>query len=1214
MKHSPRPAALFRGLFMSLRSVLPAVACLFAFGSAAIAQNQYVVFHSGAGNSSTNVYPYLIGGVIQPLQPLVVSGGVFQIVPVPDGTKYYAIADGGTAVTSIQGSFTAPVAVATAFSGAPKAAVVSPDGTKLFVAAGRVYVISTNSDQVLNPGGLTVAGDPIDIRVSWDSTRLFVLSRAATASNNFTTLTSFDIVNNYAKLAEISFPGNPNEAPTGLLIGPNGLLYLSSYARVHEINPDNLTLTANGSMTVFGYPGKGTVTTDGKFIVYPNLTPIFGGNSVIQFELASKSFKYGATPSAEVFKRFFNATLDTDPTKLYGYGNSGRLYEITLGSQVIIDNASSINAVFGSGPETPVYPNVTFSNEVPPRTIWVTRNITNQDGSSSRELVQMGLPGGSAILQRVLPFTQQMELSFVTPGVTSGGTRIRGTNLEQTVSGGGKAPLPLIARLIDNAGRGIYRGQITFSSENPAVIFSQAQVVTGSEGWAQTYVTVPTTPGTYKVLAQGGQDVTPTEYSIVVPGIPGGGPGTSQGGIFIFSGNGQLQRENFPLSEPMTVQILDANGFPLSGQKVVWTQVSGTGPLSGASIENTTDQEGKAYLQFTTGLVTLPFAAGQDVIEASTAVGKVTFYSTTLALRQPNGSTAGDAQIEYVYPNLSDLNNRNFTLEAGQTLPNAIGVRVADYQGQPIANVGLQVTTTPPSVYEGTAGPPAGFTASCATVKLTDPQGNTSCDLKAGNRPGTGTLYVVVGSYRSMATLNLTITVGKASQLKLLAGNGQKAKAQTQLPIPLQVQVTDLGGNPIQGAAVTWSRVGSANFGTFGAERTATNTAGIAQNSFRTGTVPGKYQIRAQIDNPSGVSGASPIFVTFDVEIETTLGGLIQLSGNGQSVGINSAFPQPLVVQVNDLNGQPLSGVRVDFVAIGSGTVSPAFATTDTAGRASVTARSGGSAGALTITATVNTLSTQFALTVTPPSPTILGTNIVNTASQQVGLTPCGLATISGVNLLPGVTGIVQGSQGIGQLPTVLGPITGITVGGITAPIVRIVNSGGKEMVDIQTPCEVQPGFTTVVVNVNGQSPATVSTVPVYQYQPGIFEYDETDGRRYAVAVKADGSFVSPSNPAERGSTIRLLATGLGQTSPAMGTNRGGIPNQLVSANLIGGVNDAGVRVVRAETVNGQIGNYLVELEIPATTAAGPYQSVALAIPTGFGDVIFSNGAYIPIR
>ncbi|MBS1833869.1 MAG: hypothetical protein JST65_14215 [Acidobacteria bacterium] len=1189
------------------------MACLFAFGSAAIAQNQYVVFHSGAGNSSTNVYPYLIGAVIQPLQPLVVSGGVFKIVPVPDGTKYYAIADGGTAVTSIQGSFTAPVAVATAFSGAPKAAVVSPDGTKLFVAAGKVYVISTNSDQVLNPTGITVPGEAIDIAVSWDSTRLYVLSRGAVASDtNFTTVTAFDIVNNYSKQAEISFGGNPQQPPTGLLIGPNGMLYLSAYSRVHEIKPETLTLTASGSISVSGYPGKGTVTADGKYIVFPNLTPNFGGNSVIQLSLDTKSFKYGAA-SSEIFTKFWNATLDTSPTKLYGYSTSGRLYEITLGDQVITDYAATINNVFGTGTAAPVYPNVAFSNEVPPRTIWITRNITNLDGSSSRELAQMALPGGTAILQRVLPFTQQMELSFVTPGVTSGGSRIRGTNLEQTVSGGGRAALPLIARMIDGAGRGIYRGQITYTSENPAVVFSQAQVVTGSDGYAQTFVTVPSTPGVYKVMAQGGQDVTPVEYTLTVPGIPGGGGGGSQGGIFIFSGNGQLQRENFPLSEPMVVQVLDANGFPLSGQKVVWTQVSGTGLLAGASIENNTDQEGKAYLQFTTGLVNVPFAAAQDVIEAATAVGKVTFYSTTLAIRQPNGALAGDAQIEYVYPNLNDLNNRNFTLEAGQTLPNAIGVRVADHTGQPIANVGMQVTTTPPSVYEGTAGPPAGFTASCATIKLTDPQGNTSCDLKAGNKPGTSTLYVLVGSYRSMSTLNLTITVGKASQLKILAGNGQKAKAQTQLPIPLQVQVTDLGGNPIQGTAVTWSRVGTANFGTFGAERTATNTAGIAQNSFRTGTVPGKYQVRAQIDNPSGVAGASPIFVTFDVEIETTLGGLVQITGNGQSVGTNAPFPQPLVVQVNDLNGQPLSGIRVDFVAIGAGTVSPAFATTDAAGRASVTARAGGSAGSLTITATVNTLSTQFGLTVTPPSPTILGTNIVNTASQQVGLTPCGLATISGTNLLPGITGIVQ-PQGFGQLPITLGPVTGITIGGITAPIVRLVNAGGKEMVDIQTPCEVQPGFATVVVNVNGQSPATINSVPVYQYQPGIFEYDESDGRRYAVAVKADGSFVSPSNPADRGTTIRLLATGLGQTSPSMGTNRAGIPNQLVVANLIGGVNDAGVRVVRAEAVQGQIGNYLVEIEIPATTAAGPYQSVALAIPTGAGEVTFSNGAYIPIR
>ncbi len=1201
---------------MSFRSVLPAVACLFALGSVAVnAQNQYVAFHSGAGNPSTNLYIYL-AGTLQPITALNnVSGGTFQILPLPDGTKYFLIANGGAAVTAVDGNFTNPRTVVANVALAPTTAALQPDGRRLILLAGKVYFVETGQETVSNPNGLDVDGTPIDVAVSWDSTRAYILSRSQ-AGAAATVVTMIDLVNGFAKLGTITFPGNQEQQATGLVLGPNGRLYLSAYARVYEIDPQTLKLAPSGELQVRGYPNKGTVTQDGRFIVFPNRTPIFGGNSIIQLDLSNKVFGYDAASTSEIFSKFFPATFDLSPTKLYAYGSSGRLYDLTLGSQVILDK-SQLNTIFQSGLDTPVFPNLTFSNEAPPRTLWVTRNITNLDGSTSRQLIQTDLRD-QRIQQQNLPTAQQLEMTFLSPGVTSGGTRLLSYNTEQTVSGGSKAPFPLVARMVDNLGRGIYRGQVSYSCDNPSVTFTTAQVVTGVDGWAQTYVTVPNIAGTYTIVASGGSGVTDASFKVTVPGVIGGGGGSTQGGIFIFSGNGQIQRENFPLQEPLTVLVLDPTGLPIVGQKVVWTQVKGSGPYFGTSIENSTDGEGKAYLQYTTGLVALPLAAGQDVVEAATAFGKVTFTSTTVTLRQPNGQQAGDAQIEYIFPNLGDLNNRNLTVAAGEVIKNAIGIRVADYLGQPLESISLQVTTKAPSVYFtedglGPPPPPTGFTASCKGSPLTSAAGNVYCDVQAGNKPGTAPLYVIVGSYRSMSPLNLTVTVGKASQIKITSGNGQTIKANSPVPVALGVQVTDLGGNPISNVAVTWTRVGTALFGTFGADRNFTNGTGIAQNSFKSATTPGKYQLRAQIDNPSGVAGATPIFVVFDIQIDTTIGGLVQVSGNNQEAGVSSDFPNPLIVQVNDLAGAPLQGVRVEFASIGTGSITSGAEVTDAFGRAFTRAKAGTQAGPLSVTATVGVLQTTFTLTVRPPSPTILGTDIVNSASLQTGLTPCGLATITGKNLLPGVSGILQPSSSFGQLPITLGPIAGITIGGVSVPIARAVSSGGKEQIDIQTPCETQPGTTTMVVNITGQTAATVTGIPVRQYQPGIFEFDGTDGRRYAVALNPDGSFISPSNPAVRGTTIRVLMTGLGQTSPALGTNRTGVGGQSVLASLIGGVNDSGVRVVSAETVTGQIGNYLVELEIPADTQPGPYQSIAVAIAPG-GDLIFSNGVYIPIR
>ena len=78
------------------------------------------------------------------------------------------------------------------------------------------------------------------------------------------------------------------------------------------------------------------------------------------------------------------------------------------------------------------------------------------------------------------------------------------------------------------------------------------------------------------------------------------------------------------------------------------------------------------------------------------------------------------------------------------------------------------------------------------------------------------------------------------------------------------------------------------------------------------------------------------------------------------------------------------------------------------------------------------------------------------------------------------------------------------------------------------------------------------------------------------MAVRPDGSQVSPTNPAQRGETIQLYITGLGQATPAIATNTAGVADQTIVSPLIVGLNNGGVPLVSAVYGPGLIGVYIV--------------------------------------
>ncbi len=113
---------------------------------------------------------------------------------------------------------------------------------------------------------------------------------------------------------------------------------------------------------------------------------------------------------------------------------------------------------------------------------------------------------------------------------------------------------------------------------------------------------------------------------------------------------------------------------------------------------------------------------------------------------------------------------------------------------------------------------------------------------------------------------------------------------------------------------------------------------------------------------------------------------LSAVSGSGQSAAVGTQFVAPLVIQVTDSQGNPVSGATVIFSAPTSG-ASAKFSTpkpTDVNGHASVVAKANAVAGTYTVTASVNSVTTTFSLT-NLPTVTFLtlkpsaGNNVVNT-------------------------------------------------------------------------------------------------------------------------------------------------------------------------------------------------------------------------------------------
>jgi len=1218
---------------------------LSAAASATALQAQFLVTFQGPTTVSQDPTVSFFDSATLALGTSLSVPGAFQFLSLADGSELYLITNNsGPAITVLHPASRSTFASQHAIGNFPNplnCAALSPDGSRLVVGENAVHIIDTGSNVDLTPNGIAVGSGAaiVGVTVSYDSRTAYAL---ATYNGS-----SYLAAINLAQLA-VTTTLNIAGSAEGLALGPNALLYVSAPNQILEINPATLATTPSGVIAVNATPGKLVFTPDGNYALAANQT--FATQPAVLLLNLNDHLIEGSVPFTGL------TALETSPLtgasavfdSLY-VASAATVYAFSSGAQSLFVLQIGTNG--GLSLEIPVIANVNvaavaavaLSNDlgfpasvnalgtvVParnyPQFMFAVSNAALDDTSST----------GIDNLYRIDPasslLTQQTSLVSTSPGAvayfaptftnnTPATALIYGNN--QALMPGGTS-LPLVVRALDQNGLPISGTGINFTVGSGTATVTPVDTVTGADGYAEAIFTAGVTPtdiGQIMITAAVGpvQQTFTMNVATAQTGTPSA--------LSIVSGQGQVilgnpQTQDLGSVSPFTVLATDTNGNPVTNALVTFTLTSGIGGLAsplGSSanvVVVPTDSTGQASITFvptiaafnTGATVTASALTGAKDANGNPITVTQSFYITTLLMdvqycgAPPCNPPLSPLVAQVLQPAPSTV----LTGIAGATLPNPVLVRVFLTTGVGVPNVGVSVSTgSNVNLPNTTCASPAG-----GGLALTDATGLATCNVVLNGVPGTESLTIAVpeaivdgASDLNFGPYTLTIQPGPAAEINILSGNNQVVPTGTTLPVPFLVQVTDAFKNSIPGLPVTWS---------------VTSGSIILTSASTVTSVTGEATAAGYVISPGGTTITVQITVgsvsaTFTVLSSIPPTAVSVVSGNNQSAAINTPFSAPLVVQLLDKAGNPASFAPVVFTTSGLQTLSATSVTAGVNGQASVMVTSAGPfAGTFKVSAIIgsgkNPPTATFTLTTLPLGPE--GPAILNSASFTPGIAPGGLVTLIGPGLTPTIQGVVTD-------PTEMAGYS-VSFDGIPAPILALVNQDGNQQINAQVPFEELPGTTDNITIETPQGSASLSNITVNPLSPGIFTNGTlaADGTNYplAEALRPDGSYVSASNPAQRGENITFFATGLGQTAPNASTGVPGQPGQIVAGALYAGVNNQGNAVVSAIYQPNALGLYAVTIQIPATTTPGPAQPLGLLMMDLMGASYSAPTVYLPIQ
>ncbi|GEM_PF-1159531 len=401
--------------------------------------------------------------------------------------------------------------------------------------------------------------------------------------------------------------------------------------------------------------------------------------------------------------------------------------------------------------------------------------------------------------------------------------------------------------------------------------------------------------------------------------------GLSFAKIVVSESNDHASSQSGVLRTPKTHGTVDADG---SGQLAA----GAIGHLSADSLR--TDSLGRAPVQLTLG-----DTVGTYGVQAT--------FTTIPAAPQSFAfnATHGVAQ------KLLMEHGQNQSKEILQPLDVPFEVRLTDRASNPISNdtVFFALAAAPPSA--------TGYLLS-SSIALTDIEGLASIRLTLGNKIGPYTVTATSHTLSLPVSFSATASHGSAKWIATASSPDTAKKPILTVLDTLAVRLTDIGGNPVPGSAVTFALTDTPS-GAWGYQLSRdtvwTDVAGEAKTVLTLGSRIGRYSVTAR--TPALPSDS---LVRFDaIALVGTPKSLAQESGDGQ-VGQIGNQVNPFVVQVSDTGGNLVPSAVVRFAVIERpdtlakfDTLSRSIDTTDAFGRASTVLTLGNRTGRYKVQASI---------------------------------------------------------------------------------------------------------------------------------------------------------------------------------------------------------------------------------------------------------------------
>jgi Bacterial Ig-like domain (group 1) len=665
------------------------------------------------------------------------------------------------------------------------------------------------------------------------------------------------------------------------------------------------------------------------------------------------------------------------------------------------------------------------------------------------------IPYAAASAGQTLTVTWVMSAGAGDGNVTLEAAALQGPSMNASAGTPQIAPVStafataLQATVTDSTGNPISGVSVTFTAPGtgPSGKFGAsltAIVTTNVSGIATAPVfTANTLAGPYTVTA------TASGYNSVIFSLSnttGGASGTQASG-----GTPQTTPINTVFAAPLQATVTDTGGNPVSGTTVTFTAPTSaaTATFSGSATASAiTNASGVA----TAPALTANGVSGSYTVTASAGVGVPASFNLINigaaggALQGSGNSSSAAANlttegvVDWVHWGDGSTNSLNRKASVPAQLSNytvvGTGGTLNTYNNDPRSLNWSDGTPTPTStnnlagIYIGTNNG-FSFTAPADTVGRTlilhvggyNSAGTLTAHLSDNSAPDfidttsiTGNSYdrnytltyvsasagqtltvtwkMIAATGSGNVTLNAAALAGGSGSIAATGGTPQNTAVSTAFTTALQVMVTDSAGNPVNGAAVTFTAPASGPSATFGGSATATavtNATGVATAPTLTANnQTGSYAVVA-----SFLGAATP--ASFSLSNGTgSPASILASAGTLQSTPANTSFATALQATVKDAAGNPIGGLTVTFTApsSGAGGAGGTFG-----GSATATGITNGSGVATAPALTANSQTGVFNVTATIAGLTA-NYSLTNTAALGVGsLQGIGDSSFAPVNL-----------------------------------------------------------------------------------------------------------------------------------------------------------------------------------------------------------------------